>query len=220
MRALITLIFISVFNISLVLGQELNFEGEIHYKIEYTYFPGNSTSLKDKLPTSIHVYVRDNLVCRQGPTTLQNGYLIEIINLAKNQGYFGWKYNNGSAYRRTTSTDITNDYVALPLPVNIEYLNETKNFGGFVGKKALVFMDNNSEPYTVYYTNQIPTAAFSVYQNLKGFPLYYEGSMNGILFKVYATSVSPKPQPDARFTMPTEYKLLSKEEFNAFMRAQ
>lgn len=219
MKNIFSLLFCMLLGTCVLMAQPYNFEGEIHFKVEYLDFPGNTVKLKDKLPKSLHIYIRKNLVCRQSTTALENGYMIEIINLSKKQGYLGWKYNKGSAYKKTESYEIANDYLGLPKPVNIEYLNETKNFGGYVGKKALVFMDNNNEPFTVYYTDEISKEAFSIYQDLNGFPLYYEGSMNGITFKAYATSVSPKPQPDARFIMPSEYKLLGKEEFKLFILA-
>lgn len=199
-------------------AQSLNFEGEIHYKIEYNAPEGYNQSLLEKQPTSHHIYIRKNLVCRQGPTMLENGYLIEIINLVKKQGYIGYQLKNNAAYCPTTAQELENDYLALPLPYDIEYLNETKNIGGYIGKKALVFMSQNQPPFVVYYTNQIPTEAFAVYQGLKGFPLYYEGTINGLQYTCYASKVNPKPQSDERFKMPSEYKKLNRLEFNAFIR--
>lgn len=217
MKNILLFFFSFLLGIGSVFAQPYNFVGEIHYKIEYTTPEGVSPHYVASLPKSMHVYVRKNLVCSQGPVALKNGYLIKIINLEKNQGYLGIKYSKGSIYKAIEPHEIQNDYNALNKPVDIEYVNETKSFGGFVGKKALVFLDNESDPLTVYYTTEITAKAFPIFQDLIGFPLYYEGTKNGVPFKAYATTVNPREQPNERFIMPSEYQRLSKEEFKAYM---
>lgn len=213
----VVLLFLA--NIPQTMAQSVNFEGEIHFTTTYTYFPEHLLRYRDQLPRNSDVYIRDNLVCKKGPTGLVNGYQIYIKNLATMTGYNAMQVGETSVAYRLTNQDYQAEMNSMAVPLSIEYVDETKQIAGFLCKKALVYMPGSTQPFTVYYTEKIPAEAYVVYKGLKGFPLYFEGNMNGVQFYSEAFAVNPTKQSDAQFLLPPNYKVLSKEEYrNALIK--
>ena len=196
-------------------SQSVNWEGEVHYVTTYTYFPEALKGYKDYLPVTMDIYIRKNLVCKEGPTGLANGYQIHITNLATQNGYTAMTVADNQVAYRKGPAEYASESEAMPIPTSIEYVNETRTIAGFPCKKALVYLANSSKPFTVFYTNQLPSEAYIVYKGLKGFPLYFEGSMNGVTFYSEAKSVNPTKQADSKFLLPQEYHIVSYEEFKS-----
>jgi GLPGLI family protein len=194
-------------------SQSVIFEGEIHYVTTYTYFPKALERYKPYMPVTMDVYVRKNLVCKEGPTAFANGYQIHITNLTTNSGYTAMRVSDNTVAYRKTPQKYQAEFDALPTPTSIEYVNETRTIGGFVCKKALVYLPSSTKPFTVYYTNKIPAEAYVVYKGLKGFPLYFETNSNGVTSFSEAKSVRPTKQDDSKFLLPKEYRILPYEEF-------
>lgn len=195
------------------MSQSVNFEGEVHFVTTYTYFPKELESYKNFLPVTMDVYLRNNLICQEGPTALANGYQIHIRNLKTNTGYTAMRSGDNSVAYRKTPANFESESKAMPNPTSIEYLSDTRQIAGFQCKKALVFLPNHSQPFTVFYTNQIPSEALVIYKGLKGFPLYFEGNMNGVTYYSEAKSINPTQQEDSKFLLPKDYHVLSYEEF-------
>jgi GLPGLI family protein len=218
-KFILSLILLCIANLSQGIAQSVNFEGEIHFTITYTYFPDHLKRFQDQLPRNSDVYVRNNLVCKKGPTGMVNGYQIYIKNLATHTGYNAMQVGETSVAYRLTAQDYQTELNSMTAPVSIEYLNETKQIAGYLCKKALVYMPSSTQPFTVYYTDKIPAEAYVIYKGLKGFPLYFEGNMNGVTYYSQAFAINPTQQSDAQFLLPKNYKLLSKEEYrNALIK--
>lgn len=212
MRNLIAIIFLFA-SISSAKAQSVNWEGEIHFVTTYTYFPPELANYKPYMPTTMDFYIRKNLVKKEGPTGFANGYQIHITNLSTHSGYTAMRVaENSIAYRRMPQ-DYQAEIDAYPTPTSIEYVNDTRTIAGFLCKKALVYMPNNSKPFIVFYTTQIPAEAFVVYKGLKGFPLYFEANNKGMLFYSEAKSIHPTKQEDSTFLLPEEYHVVPYEEF-------
>jgi len=194
-------------------AQSVNFEGEVHFVTTYTYFPAALEQYKPYMPVTMDIYIRNNLVCKEGPTAFANGYQIHITNLATNSGYTAMRVADNTVAYRKMPKDFKSEANALPTPTSIEYLNETRTIGGFVCKKALVYLPSQTNPFMVYYTTKLPAEAYVVFKGLKGFPLYFEGNMNGVTYFTEAKSVHPSKQADAKFLLPKEYHVLPYEEF-------
>lgn len=198
--------------------QTVIFEGEIHYTTTYTYFPAHLERYRSVMPTTLDMYIRRNLVKMEGPTGMANGYMIRIKNLSTHTGYLAMSVGNTYAAYRQGPAEFQSEVDNMTTPTSIEYIDETKNIAGYICKKALVYMPSSTKPFTVYYTNKIPAEAYNiVYKGLKGFPLYFEKSDNGVTSFTQAISIHPQKQEDTKFLLPEKFKLLSMEEFkNAF----
>lgn len=212
MRTFIATLLLIV-SFSFAKAQSINWEGEIHFTTTYTYFPPELESYKPYMPVSMDFYIRKNLVCKEGPTGFANGYQIHIQNLITNSGYTAMRVSDNSIAFRKMPKDFQSDLDIMPNPISIEYIEETRTIAGFVCKKALVFLPTSTKPFVVYYTTQIPAEAFIVYKGLKGFPLYFEANRKGVLHFSEAQSIHPTKQPDSRFLLPKEYRVLPIDEF-------
>ena len=196
-------------------AQSVNFEGEVHFVTTYTYFPPELEKFKDYLPVTMDIYVRNNLMTKEGPTGYANGYQIHIRNFATNQGYTAMKVGDDAVAYRKSAKDYQTESAGMPTPTSIEYVEGTRKIAGFVCNKALVFLPGYTQPFTVYYTEKIPKEAFQVYKGLKGFPMYFEGDLKGVKYYSEAKSANPTPQSDSRFLLPKEYTVVSYEEFKS-----
>lgn len=197
------------------MSQSANFEGEIHFVTTYTYFPAQYETFKNDMPVTMDIYIRNHLICQEGPTALKNGYQIHIRNLQTNSGYTALRVADNAVAYRKMSADYVNEDASRPTPTNIEYLNETRTIAGFVAKKALVYMPNSTKPFVVYYSEQIPSEGYVIYKGLRGFPLYFEGNLNGVTYYSEAKSINPTPQEDSKFLLPKQFRVVSYEEFKS-----
>ncbi len=101
----------------------------------------------------------------------------------------------------------------------IKYLSGTKSIAGYDCKEAQIMMTDaksgNKTTSDVYYTDQLPynnDAYENHFQGLKGFPLSYSMSQNGMNFSFTAKTVQKQSVPDSLFNVPAGYKLATKEE--------
>jgi len=212
MNKILVALFLFI-SFSATLAQSVKFEGEVHYVTTYTYFPAALEGYRPYMPITMDIYIRDFLVCKEGPTAMANGYQIHIKNLTTNSGYTAMRVADNSVAYRNSPSDYASETSTMPTPTSIEYLDETRTIGGYPCKKALVFLPSSTKPFTVYYTTKLPAEAFVVYKGLKGFPLYFEGNMNGVTYYTEAKSVNPTKQDDSKFLLPKEYHVVSYEEF-------
>ena len=93
----------------------------------------------------------------------------------------------------------------------ITYMEQIKEIAGYKCKKAQVIIGEN-EPITVYYTEEIPVAITGQIKGLKGYPLEYETSQNGLKAVFTAKNVKRELVADSLFVVPPDYKEVTKEE--------
>ena len=103
----------------------------------------------------------------------------------------------------------------------IKYLTGTKTIAGYDCKEAqMTTKDKKSgNTYTIdiYYTDQLPMSSDAKFKGLKGFPLSYNMSQNGMKFTMTATAVTKQSVPDSMFVVPSGYKVMTPEEMQKDM---
>lgn len=103
-------------------------------------------------------------------------------------------------------------------PTKVEYDTKSKKtIAGYECYKAIVELDNASEPAIVYITEKLKpnTAGINMqFTNLKGFPLYYEIKQEGMTVIMEAKEVSTKKPDKAEFSMaiPDGYEEVTVED--------
>jgi GLPGLI family protein len=107
----------------------------------------------------------------------------------------------------------------------IKYTDETKTVAGYTCHKAEITVtgkDGQSYTTNVYYTEDLPSYSGSrdQFQGLKGFPLEYTMSQQGMNISIAATNVSKQSVTDDTFTVPSGYKLMTAEEMQADIQKQ
>jgi GLPGLI family protein len=107
-----------------------------------------------------------------------------------------------------------------PAPA-IKYLDETKTIAGYICKKAEITFknsDDKEETSTVFYTEELPSSDFrATYKGLKGFPMEYSMTQNGMKLTLTATKVSKEAIDDSKFIIPEGYKETTLEELQKSM---
>jgi len=99
----------------------------------------------------------------------------------------------------------------------IKYMDSTKTILGYTCHKAEVTAtDAQGQTATseVYYTEDIvtPPAKSGPFKSLKGFPLEYSMSQQGVKVSITATKVDKQSLTDDTFTIPSGYKLMTMDE--------
>jgi GLPGLI family protein len=102
----------------------------------------------------------------------------------------------------------------------IKYTDDTKTIAGYNCQKAEVTItgdDGQSYTTNVYYTEDIvtPPAKNGQFKGMKGFPLEFSMKQRGMNMAVSATKVDKQSVSDDTFTVPSGYKLMTREEMQA-----
>jgi len=102
----------------------------------------------------------------------------------------------------------------------IKYTDDTKKIAGYNCHKAeITVTDDQGQSYTtnIYYTEDIvtPPAKSGQFKGLKGFPLEFSIKQQGMNMVLSATNVTKQSVSDDTFTVPSGYKLMTREEMQA-----
>jgi GLPGLI family protein len=103
--------------------------------------------------------------------------------------------------------------------VKVKELPETKEVAGYKCKKAEVTMEGQTEPITVFYTEDILNTGYnSQIKGIKGYPLQFEVNQGGMKISYTAKSVSKDKIEDSKFVIDTkDYKEVTKDELTKMM---
>jgi GLPGLI family protein len=123
----------------------------------------------------------------------------------------------GSKYQLKNDTTKKEDDTITP---QIKYLDGTKKIAGYSCKKAemTITLQGQSITSAVYYTEELVSAPIKggMFKGLKGFPLEYSLSQQGVTITYSATKVSKETLTDDVFKAHTSgYKLMTGEEIQA-----
>jgi GLPGLI family protein len=103
----------------------------------------------------------------------------------------------------------------------IKYLDGTKTIAGYDCKEAqLTTKDKktgNSYVMDIYYTDQLPYSNEDRFKGLKGFPLSFNMTQNGMKINFTATAITKQSVPDSLFVIPSGYKVMTPEEMQKDM---
>jgi len=89
----------------------------------------------------------------------------------------------------------------------ITYLEDTKEIAGYECKKAEVTMDGMETPAIFYYTEKIQAIGLRGMEKLtlKGMPLEYTISAQGLTMTMTAKEIKKEPVSDSSFEIPDGY---------------
>ena len=194
------------------------FKGVITYKIAYSGLELDDAT-KAMLPKILTVMIKGNMsktsinTVMGMQTTIYNGNDKTSVSLIDMKEIMGQKY------AIQTSTEEINKEIEEQNQPTVKYPDETKEIAGYVCKKAEVTVidDYGSETtFTVFYTNELGGKALNsgqaLYSEIDGVMLEYEIDSGGMTMKFTAISVKKKNISDKEFTIPDEYKTITKDE--------
>lgn len=189
-------------------------EGKIVYEISYPEMELDDET-KSMMPTESVIYFKDIFVRMEmkmmgmGTTVISNSKDKSATTL---MDFMGNKYAI-----KMTAEDLEKEKAKISnSKLETKLTSETKDIAGYKCKKAIATTKEGSE-IIIYYTNDIvaKNQGFSdQYKGIDGFPMEYQMSQGGLNMKLVAKNVSKEKVASDKFSVPSDYKITSKEEMS------
>jgi GLPGLI family protein len=194
-----------------------SFEGIITYKISYPDTKATESQMA-MFPKMATVFVKGSSTKTEIKT--QMGDQVEITDFATKTKVslidaMGQKYAI-----KSTAEEIEKENAKEPAPT-VEVTKETKVIAGYTCKKAIVSVndDGTVTKFDVYFTNELgpKEANFDnpLYKDIDGVMMEFSMKTPQITMVFSATSVEKKSISGKEFEIPSEYKVITKEELKA-----
>jgi hypothetical protein len=210
----IILVFALFFSIAIVYAGK-PFEGVITYKISYpdTKFTESQMAMFPKMMT---VSVKDD----KSRTEIQMSGVstIEIRNYTEKSSVALFDLM-GQKYAIKSSTAEIEKKVQEEGKPAVTLTSETKVVAGYTCKKAIIRMtsDGVTTTFEAFYTNEFGGKNLNfdnaLYKDIDGVLLEFVINTQEMNMKLTATSVEKKSLPASLFVIPSDYKQISKDEF-------
>lgn len=189
-------------NISIINAQLTS--GFIEYNLHFIELPAEVEAYKDMLPTSQQIFFKDSIL-KEDIFSLYGLKQTKFVNYYTGNIKLFVDYNNHKAS------------VLLPInqqnSLNIKYINDTSAFyKGYTVKKANVTF-NDGYTFDIWYTTEIPSHYSNEFSGLKGFPLIFESTLEGLRVIYTFNKIEHKTLPIGFMDNPIGYQSMSLEEF-------
>lgn len=194
-------------------------EGVINYEITYPKMDKTNYML-GFMPTEMNLYFKDNkyvTLISAGMGTFKTNF---ICDKAQDELFQLVKLINKKYVLELKGEEIKYANTLLP-NFNIEFIDDAKEILGYMCKKAIVTVDNEThDAFTVYYTDAIKIEDpnwCNQFAPIKGVMLEYQYEKYDICMRFKAKKVNFEKVEDAIFDIPKEYQKLSVEEMEQEM---
>lgn len=108
-------------------------------------------------------------------------------------------------------------------PLKFKNTNEKKELAGYKCNRLIAYyVSNPQDSFEVLYTTQLePENIYdlSAYKGVQGMLMKYRLRKWGLELEFTAQNVSLQQVPDEEFELPSYYKIISKEEMEAFIKS-
>jgi GLPGLI family protein len=206
------LVLISFIAISFSVNAQ-KFEGKITYEINYTSLPEGMEQYASMLPSEQIIYIKNTL--SRIESSMGMGGTQAVVNDSKKKTAFILMDMMGQKMvMKLSKEDLEGDKDKQP---TIKYVDGTKEIAGYKCKKAEITVPGSEDVVTVYYTEDLPSGTNSQYKELKGFPLEYEVSQQGMIMQFTAKEVSKDKVSDELFEIPEGYTETTKDDLGKMM---
>jgi len=207
----IILAVIGMFNVIHVQAQKLT-DWKIVYEITFPDMEVDEQT-KSMMPTESVIYIKENFLRMEMKMMCMSTV---VISNQKDKSATTLMDMMGNKYAvKMTAEEIEKEKAKMNTPkYDTKLTDETKVIAGYKCKKAIASTKDGND-MVIYYTNDIvaKNQNFSdQYKGVEGFPMEYQMSQNGMNMKLLAKSVSKEKVDDAKFVIPSDYKLTTKEE--------
>ena len=207
------LLLISIFALSYSISSAQEFEGIIKFSISYESLPAEMSEAVAMLPKEQIFYIKKSKSKFVQNSSMSN---TTVISDSDENTSIVLMEAMGQKYKMTmTSEEVEEMEKETVDEIEIEYINESRTIAGYTCKKAVVKMEGMDEEAVFYYTEEIAPLKLSGMEglHLKGLPLEYIISMEGMKMVMKATSVEKTTVADNTFDVPEGYT-----EMPEFMR--
>lgn len=187
------------------------FEGDITYSITYVELPEESRDFEDMLANELFMTLsKTNIKVKQ---ELMGGSQVIVTNDANKTSEMMMEMMGMKIHVHLTKEEMEAESNQLEKPVITEF-KEYKNILGYKCKKAV--LKTSERTIEVWYTDKIE-AQHTDFKNIKGFPLEYLTTQEGMKVKMTATKVESRKVEDSEFNVPDGYTTYTMEELSKMM---
>ena len=200
--------------VTLTASAQKKFEGIIEYQMTYENLPSEMAGMESMFPQKQRIVMSKNF-SRMDQELGMGGNMV-VISDAKQSDYRMYMNAMGKKIKIALPEEEINKSKEKAGDVNIEYVDETMEVLGYECKKAII--KNGEDEITVFYTEKIPVPSIQEqFNQLKGFPLYYQMEKSGMTINVTATKVEEEKVDKSEFEDLEGYEEMSLEDYKALM---
>ena len=183
------------------------FEGEISYTIEYLQVPEGMKEMQNFLPTKMKFMAKGTQykVVNEIP---EKDDQVNVMNNFDGSGFLLMNFL-GHKIALINDPEEVHKENAVYFQAEVEDLNEEKDLLGYECEKVRFICDGDTSE--VYFTSDFLSPEYK-YMKLKGLPLEYVSSKDGLILKVTATEIEEKEISEIEFVIPTDYEEMTKDE--------
>ena len=195
-----------------VVAQKPFSEGKIVYAITYPDMEMDN-QMAAMMPTEQVVYVKGMMTRTDfsmgmgiNSSSIMNGKTGDMIALTDMMGTKSAVKLSADEIKKATDKSKSGS-------PKVTLTSATKVIAGYSCKKAVVTLEKGGN-LDIYYTDKINSklAGMTDYKEINGFPMEYAVEQSGIKMKFSAKSVTPEKVADNKFSIPSDYKVMTQEE--------
>lgn len=195
------------------------FEGTITYGIEYEDLPEEMEPMRAMLPSETIIKIKGSKTRTE--QSMGMGTSISIFDASNNTAISLIDMMGRKIAMKMDTEKENKEDLAKEDGLKIKYLDETKKIAGYNCKKAEISTEGEDEAIVIFYTEEINTQQTkSQYEGLKGFPMQYEISAQGLNMIMKVKEINKGSVSNAEFSIPKEYEVMTPEEFQQTMSGQ
>ena len=208
-----SLLFLSVQGYS-----QKTFEGQVDFQMEYEEVPAEMEMMKGMLPKKMSMLIKGD--CSRIEQSMMMGMKQFTIVDMKSENIHILMHMMGKKMKMTMDMKEEEMKRGAKDDIDIKYVDGEKEIAGYMCKKAEITVKNGKAPSVVYYTEEIPGAMSREFKGLKGFPLEYGHSEQGMTVNIIATMVDQKELDQSLFEVSDDYEEMDPKMIERMMGGQ
>ncbi|GAB5525742.1 MAG: hypothetical protein Roseis2KO_36140 [Roseivirga sp.] len=189
------------------------FEGVVVYSIEYIEVPDEVKGMESMLPQTTSMSISGDMV--RVEQEVMGGSQIVIVDNQKKESHILMDMMGQKLDIFLSKAEMEKAEKEAPEMI-VKELSGTKTILGYKCKEALITDPDTGNTQKVFYTNKLEID-HKDFKSLKGFPLEYYTTQQGMQLRMTATEVTKKDLPATYFEVPGGYQRMTMDELNEMM---
>ncbi len=189
------------------------FEGVVVYSIEYIEVPDEVKGMESMLPQTTSMSISGDLV--KVEQEIMGGSQTVIVDNQKKESHILMNMMGQKLDIFLSRAEMEKAEKEAP-EMTVEELSGTKTILGYKCREALITDPDTGDTQKVFYTNKLEID-HKDFKSLKGFPLEYYTTQQGMKLRMTATEVTKKKIPASYFEVPDGYDRMTMDELNEMM---
>lgn len=174
--------------------------------------PAEMKGYEAMLPKEMTIYIKENK--SKVEQNQMMGKQVVVSDLGQQNGFMEMEMAGQKIRMNISTEEFKKEAENVP---DIEYLDESKTIAGYPCKKAIMKDESGNLTMTVFCTDKISNKAQKQFIGLKGFPLSYTMTQQGMTLEMSATEVIKQSVSDDIFNKSDGYKDITQADLQKMM---